>query len=472
MRRTIVLLATTAAGFGTGVYLWPVAGTTPQVTAPFTATIAMPAKPAVPASPAAGRVFSADQPLLAAEKPVIVVTAPAPSLAPPPIPATPTVPLFVVPTPATGTETTVRRLSSSRPADEDARAELVRDLQRELKRVGCYEGELNGVWAPAAKKAMAAFTERVNATLPLEEPDYILLTLVQGHIAQACGKACPTGQGLGEAGKCMPQAIIAQRVRRTTDKAVTAAVEPTTPPAPRAPQSRVDKQPTPAPKTGASSWSTVVTEAAPPAPAAATPVAPRTTPPAAPLPGRMAIGAPTPTEPPTVRPVDTDRTKADIARRKAGLAAAEAQQRTAEADADRRARLAEAQVKRAREALVAKQTRERESLAPAAAAAAAPRVAAVEDQTAADNAAIAAAARQAVLRKAQTQISEKRASEANRPIRVTPPQYAVVSRPSTAPRMLPPPYALGAVAAAPRPNYAPEPRRWTRSIFTDISRMR
>src|SRR5438552_5226883 len=38
---------------------------------------------------------------------------------------------------------------------------LGRELQRELARVGCYEGELNGIWTPAARKAMKAFTDRV-----------------------------------------------------------------------------------------------------------------------------------------------------------------------------------------------------------------------------------------------------------------------------------------------------------------------
>src|SRR5690349_13734274 len=51
---------------------------------------------------------------------------------------------------------------------------LGRELQRELARVGCYEGERNGIWTPATRKAMKAFTDRVNATLPTEEPDYIL----------------------------------------------------------------------------------------------------------------------------------------------------------------------------------------------------------------------------------------------------------------------------------------------------------
>jgi hypothetical protein len=86
---------------------------------------------------------------------------------------------------------------------------LGRELQRELARVGCYEGELNGIWTPAARKAMKAFTDRVNATLPTEEPDHILLALVRGYRDKVCGMTCPAGQGLAENGLCMPNAILA-----------------------------------------------------------------------------------------------------------------------------------------------------------------------------------------------------------------------------------------------------------------------
>src|SRR5262249_30583461 len=64
------------------------------------------------------------------------------------------------------------------PRDRDS---LARELQKELKRVGCYEGELNGVWTPATRAAMKTFTDRINATLPVDEPDPILFTLVQGQ---------------------------------------------------------------------------------------------------------------------------------------------------------------------------------------------------------------------------------------------------------------------------------------------------
>jgi hypothetical protein len=109
-------------------------------------------------------------------------------------------------------------LTSSKPADADARRALTKDLQRELRRVGCYQGDLDGSWGPETKRAMSAFTDRVNATLPVEEPDYILLALVRGQAGQTCGKSCPSGQELASDGRCLPRVIIARHGMKGVDK--------------------------------------------------------------------------------------------------------------------------------------------------------------------------------------------------------------------------------------------------------------
>ena len=64
------------------------------------------------------------------------------------------------------------------PRDPRARYKLVREIQQELRRVGCYWGRMDGSWKYAIKNAMKEFTDRVNATLPLDQPDYIQLTLI------------------------------------------------------------------------------------------------------------------------------------------------------------------------------------------------------------------------------------------------------------------------------------------------------
>ncbi len=67
------------------------------------------------------------------------------------------------------------------------RASLVRELQRELKRVGCYSGDVNGVWTTSSRMAMKSVTDRVNATLPIDNPDDVLLSLVRGQQEGVCG---------------------------------------------------------------------------------------------------------------------------------------------------------------------------------------------------------------------------------------------------------------------------------------------
>lgn len=115
-------------------------------------------------------------------------------------------------------------------AGEDGRGAetwLAESIQKELKRVGCYTGNIDGDWGPETRRAMRAFNDRVNASLPIDQPDYILLTLLQGHAARACGAACPPGQDLSGAGKCLPRAVLAEERRRlTSEREATASQVP------------------------------------------------------------------------------------------------------------------------------------------------------------------------------------------------------------------------------------------------------
>jgi hypothetical protein len=84
--------------------------------------------------------------------------------------------------------------------------ELTQALQLELKRMHCYDGPIDGEWLLQSKRAMRAFLERVNASLPIDKPDRILLTLIKGHVAAAYGQVCPEGQSLVADGRCLPVA--------------------------------------------------------------------------------------------------------------------------------------------------------------------------------------------------------------------------------------------------------------------------
>ena len=198
----------------------------------------------------------------ASENQIVLVQEPRPAVRPAPAAAQP-VPSFSTPVVVT---------IAQRPSEAPAPAQKVaamptdrdgigRELQKELRRVGCYDGELNGVWTPATRQAMKAFTDRVNALLPTDEPDSILLTMVRGYQDRVCGKPCPAGQGLGDGGRCVPNAILVRG--------------PTKPSAPVAVAAPVQK---PAP--AITGWSTTTTAAAP-LPAGV-----------APIDGRMALAGP------------------------------------------------------------------------------------------------------------------------------------------------------------------------------------
>ena len=86
------------------------------------------------------------------------------------------------------------RQPATKPVIGLDRVELVRDLQRELSRVGCYNGSLDGQWNGATRQSMGDFLARVNARLPLNEPDSILLALVRSHADHRDAK-CRAGDG-------------------------------------------------------------------------------------------------------------------------------------------------------------------------------------------------------------------------------------------------------------------------------------
>jgi hypothetical protein len=134
---------------------------------------------------------------------------------PEPVPAVRPSAAVETPTTQVVTQTTNPNRAPSEPVSRavavpNDRASLARALQRELQRVGCYDGEISGNWSTSTRMAMKAFTDRVNASLPVDAPDYILLSLVQRHEGKACGTGCPTGQLLSDEGRCVPSAVLAK----------------------------------------------------------------------------------------------------------------------------------------------------------------------------------------------------------------------------------------------------------------------
>ena len=78
------------------------------------------------------------------------------------------------------------------PTNPESRYKLVVDIQQQLKRVGCYWGRVNGSWNNNTREAMRSFTSQTNAALPVEKPDYMLLSLLKSHNGRSCGAPEPT----------------------------------------------------------------------------------------------------------------------------------------------------------------------------------------------------------------------------------------------------------------------------------------
>ena len=65
----------------------------------------------------------------------------------------------------------------------------IRHLQRELRRLGCYSGQIDGDWGPASRYAASQFTGAINAALPVDTPEPALLALARLHNGSNCSKS-------------------------------------------------------------------------------------------------------------------------------------------------------------------------------------------------------------------------------------------------------------------------------------------
>lgn len=106
------------------------------------------------------------------------------------------------------------------------RWQLVRDLQEELRRVGCYSGRIDGSWGNGSKWAMQEFLKQANSTLPNESPDHVMLSLLRSHSGVVCGRQCSDGYTKSANGRCLPYAITASAERQATPSTTQLGVPP------------------------------------------------------------------------------------------------------------------------------------------------------------------------------------------------------------------------------------------------------
>jgi hypothetical protein len=256
-----------------------------------------PGKPDGPADPARFFGFALPQIGLAAEKshPTesrVAVTSPPPDAAVTTIAPEPKLVVRASPAPLHGSPVTVvspavAPITSVALPRERPRHELARDIQRELKRVGCYAGEVDGNWGPGSKRAAQNFMQRVNSSLPTDEPDLVQLTLLRSFSGITCAAPCPPEQLVPGSARCLPAPVLAARPQaRPIEGSAIAASSATGSARPAYAGA------SPVLRTGPTGDPGM-------APAVAANAAPRTTAESPvtvmPLEGRMAVGAPPPT---------------------------------------------------------------------------------------------------------------------------------------------------------------------------------
>ncbi|WP_439542560.1 hypothetical protein [Hyphomicrobium sp.] len=166
------------------------------------------------------------------------------------------------------------------------RVSLTRDIQRELKRVGCYVGDIDGVWGGGSKQAIVLFMDRVNASLPTQEPDVFMLSLLRAENTAVCGTSCPSGQSLTGSGRCVPSTLMVQNERggQRLQRVAHAALAPAT----------ADEEPDRSFEPTSATWDPVVKPAAAKAPSVKASAVKAGSARRVPLEGRMAIGGPVP----------------------------------------------------------------------------------------------------------------------------------------------------------------------------------
>lgn len=79
-----------------------------------------------------------------------------------------------------------RRDRAERSPQPQSDREIAHAIQAALKDADCYRGKVTGRWTPMTSAAMDEFTMRVNARLPVDKPDPVLLALIETHDEVSC----------------------------------------------------------------------------------------------------------------------------------------------------------------------------------------------------------------------------------------------------------------------------------------------
>jgi uncharacterized caspase-like protein len=80
--------------------------------------------------------------------------------------------------------------------------DFVRKLQTELKRVGCYAGEIDGRWEAPTRQGLGRFIQKTGFNIPAENPNLSTLEAISIQKGVVCPFECGIGETL-QGGRCV-----------------------------------------------------------------------------------------------------------------------------------------------------------------------------------------------------------------------------------------------------------------------------
>ena len=184
------------------------------VCAPPRVAAAIPTPPAVPTPP----VFAPPQasaPTAAPPPPAVVapaVSSTVPPVAPPAAPA----PVTKSPPP---------------PADLRDDATFVRQVQQELRRLGCYTSDVDGKWGDGSRQALVRFNDLANASVPTDALAAATLGALKAQSRPVCPPTCAPTEVLVDF-TCRPRPVERPPEAKSTSRPTPAALPPLATPKP------------------------------------------------------------------------------------------------------------------------------------------------------------------------------------------------------------------------------------------------
>jgi peptidoglycan hydrolase-like protein with peptidoglycan-binding domain len=96
--------------------------------------------------------------------------------------------------------------SAERSVGSDEPDAMTQSMQKELKRVGCYSGEVDGKWGEGTRDAIQEFADESKMVLSTSQPTEIALNVLAASKAGVCSKSEPSKKSAEKSTRSRKQA--------------------------------------------------------------------------------------------------------------------------------------------------------------------------------------------------------------------------------------------------------------------------